>query len=84
MLLSCLLNLQILFLVRGPLYLVCISSTDEPYVILKGQLELLHGQVCGTSAAVHEFGLSASIVKKLCYLFGLWTSRRILLAFLIC
>ncbi|CAM6122463.1 unnamed protein product [Calypogeia fissa] len=36
---------QILFLVRGPLYLVCISSTDEPYVTLKGQLELLHGQL---------------------------------------
>ncbi|OAE30551.1 hypothetical protein AXG93_4877s1020 [Marchantia polymorpha subsp. ruderalis] len=36
---------QIIFLVRGPLYLVCISSTDEPFQVLKGQLELLHGQL---------------------------------------
>ncbi|KAL2630041.1 hypothetical protein R1flu_014727 [Riccia fluitans] len=36
---------QIVFLVRGPLYLVCISSTDEPSEVLRGQLELLHGQL---------------------------------------
>ncbi|KAL3687682.1 hypothetical protein R1sor_013991 [Riccia sorocarpa] len=36
---------QIVFLVRGPVYLVCISSTDEPFQLLRDQLELLHGQL---------------------------------------
>lgn len=33
------------FLVKGPIYLVCISCTEEPYESLRGQLELLYGQV---------------------------------------
>nr|ATJ04326.1 SAND [Carex duriuscula subsp. rigescens] len=36
---------QIIFLVKGPIYLVCISSTDEPIEALRGQLELLYGQM---------------------------------------
>ncbi|KAH9576755.1 hypothetical protein CY35_01G180200 [Sphagnum magellanicum] len=36
---------QIVFLVKGPLYLVSISATDEPAQALRKQLELLHGQV---------------------------------------
>ncbi|KAF3319991.1 Protein PHR1-LIKE 1 [Carex littledalei] len=35
---------QIIFLVKGPIYLVCISCTDEPIEALRGQLELLYGQ----------------------------------------
>ncbi len=34
-----------MFLVKGPLYLVSISATDEPAQALRKQLELLHGQV---------------------------------------
>lgn len=37
--------LQIVFLVKGPLYLVAISATEEPDQVIKGQLELLHAQV---------------------------------------
>lgn len=36
---------QVVFLVKGPIYLVCISCTEEPYQSLKGQLELLYGQM---------------------------------------
>lgn len=36
---------QIVFLVKGPIYLVCISCTEEPYESLKDQLELLYGQM---------------------------------------
>lgn len=36
---------QIVFLVKGPIYLVSISVTDEPVQALRGQLELLHGQL---------------------------------------
>lgn len=36
---------QVVFLVKGPIYLVCISCTEEPYESLRGQLELLYGQV---------------------------------------
>ncbi|EYU18829.1 hypothetical protein ABFS82_04G194600 [Erythranthe guttata] len=36
---------QVIFLVKGPIYLVCISCTEEPYESLKGQLELLYGQM---------------------------------------
>lgn len=36
---------QVVFLVKGPIYLVSISATDEPLRALKGQLELLHGQL---------------------------------------
>jgi hypothetical protein len=35
----------VVFLVKGPIYLVCISCTEEPYESLKGQLELLYGQM---------------------------------------
>lgn len=35
----------VVFLVKGPLYLVCISCTDESYEALKGQLELIYGQI---------------------------------------
>ncbi|XP_024535970.1 vacuolar fusion protein MON1 homolog [Selaginella moellendorffii] len=38
-------NHQIVFLVKGPLYLVSINSTEEPYQAMKRQLELLHGQL---------------------------------------
>lgn len=37
---------QIVFLVKGPLYLVAISATEEPDQVIMGQLELLHAQVC--------------------------------------
>lgn len=36
---------QVVFLVKGPIYLVSISATDEPLQALRGQLELLHGQL---------------------------------------
>lgn len=36
---------QVIFLVKGPIYLVCISCTEEPYEALKGQLELIYGQI---------------------------------------
>lgn len=36
---------QVVFLVKGPIYLVCISCTDELYESLRGQLELLYGQM---------------------------------------
>lgn len=36
---------QVVFLVKGPIYLVCISSTEEPYESLRGQLELFYGQM---------------------------------------
>ena len=42
---SCIL-LQIVFLVKGPLYLVAISATEEPDEVIRSQLELLHAQVC--------------------------------------
>ncbi|KAI5060927.1 hypothetical protein GOP47_0023432 [Adiantum capillus-veneris] len=36
---------QVVFLVKGPVYLVSISSTDEPLRALRRQLDLLHGQL---------------------------------------
>ncbi|KAA8550397.1 hypothetical protein F0562_002081 [Nyssa sinensis] len=36
---------QVVFLVKGPIYLVCISCTEEPYDSLRGQLELIYSQV---------------------------------------
>ncbi|VVA90421.1 unnamed protein product [Arabis nemorensis] len=36
---------QVVFLVKGPIYLVCISCTDETYDYLRGQLDLLYGQM---------------------------------------
>ncbi|XP_009784864.1 vacuolar fusion protein MON1 homolog isoform X1 [Nicotiana sylvestris] len=36
---------QVVFLVKGPIYLVCISCTEEPYMSLRGQLELLYNQM---------------------------------------
>ncbi|KAK1286403.1 hypothetical protein QJS10_CPB20g00940 [Acorus calamus] len=36
---------QVVFLVKGPIYLVCISCTEEPYEALRGQLELIYGQM---------------------------------------
>ncbi|KAF8397546.1 hypothetical protein HHK36_016464 [Tetracentron sinense] len=35
----------VVFLVKGPIYLVCISCTEEPYEALRGQLELIYGQM---------------------------------------
>nr|KAJ0202376.1 hypothetical protein LSAT_V11C600328740 [Lactuca sativa] len=36
---------QVAFLVKGPIHLVCISCTEEPYESLRSQLELLYGQM---------------------------------------
>ncbi|GJN16588.1 hypothetical protein PR202_gb03591 [Eleusine coracana subsp. coracana] len=36
---------EIVFLVKGPIYLVCISCTEESYDGLRGQLELMYGQI---------------------------------------
>ncbi|KAI3885760.1 hypothetical protein MKX03_031572 [Papaver bracteatum] len=36
---------QVVFLVKGPIYLVCISCTEEPQESLMGQLELIYGQM---------------------------------------
>ncbi|CAI9278082.1 unnamed protein product [Lactuca saligna] len=36
---------QVAFLVKRPIYLVCISCTEEPYESLRSQLELLYGQM---------------------------------------
>ncbi|XP_037416343.1 vacuolar fusion protein MON1 homolog isoform X2 [Triticum dicoccoides] len=36
---------QIVFLVKGPIYLVCISCTEETFEGLRGQLELMYGQM---------------------------------------
>jgi hypothetical protein len=38
-------QIQVVFLVKGPIYLVCISCTDETYEYLRGQLDLLYGQM---------------------------------------
>ncbi|KAJ7981001.1 Vacuolar fusion protein MON1 [Quillaja saponaria] len=38
-------NHQVVFLVKGPIYLVCISCTEEPYESLRGQLEFIYGQM---------------------------------------
>ncbi|MED6206644.1 Vacuolar fusion protein mon1 [Stylosanthes scabra] len=60
---------QVVFLVKGPIYLVCISCTEEPYESLREQLELIYGQnpkfdmtplLGGTdivfSSLIHSFG----------------------------
>ncbi|XP_058780121.1 vacuolar fusion protein MON1 homolog [Vicia villosa] len=36
---------QVVFLVKGPIYLVCISCTEEPYESLRAQLDLIYGQM---------------------------------------
>ncbi|XP_065869035.1 vacuolar fusion protein MON1 homolog [Euphorbia lathyris] len=36
---------QVVFLVKGPIYSVCISCTEEPYESLRGQLELFYSQM---------------------------------------
>ncbi|KAH9660785.1 vacuolar fusion protein MON1-like [Citrus sinensis] len=36
---------EVVFLIKGPIYLVCISCTEESYESLRGQLELLYGQM---------------------------------------
>ncbi|CAI0397862.1 unnamed protein product [Linum tenue] len=36
---------QVVFLVKGPIYLVCISCTEEPFESLVAQLELVYGQM---------------------------------------
>ncbi|KAJ7947814.1 Vacuolar fusion protein MON1 [Quillaja saponaria] len=36
---------QVVFLVKGPIYLVCISCTEEPYESLRGQLEFIYDQM---------------------------------------
>ncbi|KAI3952872.1 hypothetical protein MKW98_005099 [Papaver atlanticum] len=36
---------QVVFLVKGPIYLVCISCTEEPQESLMAQLELIYGQM---------------------------------------
>ncbi|TYJ23807.1 hypothetical protein E1A91_A08G217600v1, partial [Gossypium mustelinum] len=36
---------QVVFVVKGPIYLVCISCNEEPFESLKGQLELIYGQM---------------------------------------
>ncbi|XP_073222616.1 vacuolar fusion protein MON1 homolog isoform X2 [Cicer arietinum] len=36
---------QVVFLVKGPIYLVCISCTEEPYESLRRQLDLIYGQM---------------------------------------
>ncbi|XP_074357839.1 vacuolar fusion protein MON1 homolog isoform X1 [Apium graveolens] len=36
---------QVVFRVKGPIYLVCISCTEEPHESLSEQLELLYGQM---------------------------------------
>ncbi|KAG5515491.1 hypothetical protein RHGRI_036515 [Rhododendron griersonianum] len=38
-------HFQVVFLVKGPIYLVCISCTEEPYESLRAQLELIYGQM---------------------------------------
>lgn len=36
---------QVVFLVKGPIYLVCITCTEEPYESLRRQLDLIYGQM---------------------------------------
>ncbi|KAI3991528.1 hypothetical protein MKX01_017147 [Papaver californicum] len=36
---------QVVFLVKGPIYLVCIGCTEEPQEALMAQLELIYGQM---------------------------------------
>ncbi|XP_078429428.1 SAND family protein isoform X2 [Wolffia australiana] len=38
-------NHQVVFLVKGPIYLVCISCTEEADAALRDQLELIYGQM---------------------------------------
>lgn len=50
---------------KGPIYLVCISCTEEPYESLKGQLELLYGQVsCPLCAGTLEFVLISQLLLR--------------------
>eukprot|EP01095_Lingulamoeba_sp_RSL-Kostka_P017571 TRINITY_DN9234_c0_g1_i1.p1 TRINITY_DN9234_c0_g1~~TRINITY_DN9234_c0_g1_i1.p1 ORF type:complete len:411 (+),score=83.48 TRINITY_DN9234_c0_g1_i1:123-1355(+) len=48
---------KIVFLVKGPIYLVCISKTNEPVELLLKQLEYMHSQVL--------YVLTASGVNKI-------------------
>lgn len=56
---------QVVFLVKGPIYLVCISCTEEPYESLRGQLELIYGQVVSNSFLKFLPGIKWLV----CYLF---------------
>lgn len=40
---------------KGPIYLVCISCTEEPFESLRGQLELIYGQVVLDSLLPEHF-----------------------------
>lgn len=54
---------QVVFLVKGPIYLVCISCTDETYEYLRGQLDLLYGQVITHRCSV-SFLLNLDILSE--------------------
>lgn len=53
--------LQVVFLVKGPIYLVCISCTEEPHESLSEQLELLYGQVLPPSPILYIFYFRLSL-----------------------
>ncbi|CAL5200266.1 unnamed protein product [Lathyrus oleraceus] len=47
---------QVVFLVKGPIYLVCISCTEEPYESLRAQLDLIYGQmIVILTKSVHRY-----------------------------
>lgn len=70
--------MQIVFLVKGPIYLACISCTDEPVEALKGQLELLYGQVKDLIQLTWFICLQKSWFF-VCIIFILWMWLQVLL-----
>lgn len=50
---------------KGPIYLVCISCTEEPFESLRGQLELIYGQVV-LNSLLPEHSLIQSVHLAIC------------------
>ncbi|KAF6168535.1 hypothetical protein GIB67_015082 [Kingdonia uniflora] len=64
----------VVFLVKGPIYLVCISCTEESHEALTGQLELLYGQLMSALVQggedLYEEKAYGDILEFLDYLFS--------------
>lgn len=66
---------------KGPIYLVCISCTEEPYESLRGQLELLYGQVavfshilCVLFVSIWYFNVTCALWNSVCRWSLFWQS----------
>ena len=51
---------KMVFLTRGPVYLVALAATGEPAVVLRRQLELLHSQLISILTQAVERALKKS------------------------